>query len=142
MSEDLGVIAALDVGEVRIGIAMNPPGVSIEQPFMTIDNDAKVNETIASLIRDNNVTKLVVGNPRNMQGNDTKQTRYVEGFVENLKSNINVPVFMQDEALTSVKAEEELKDRKTAYEKGDIDSLAATYILQDYIEENVRVQHA
>ena len=142
MSEDLGVIAALDVGEVRIGIAMNPPGVLIAQPFMTIDNDAKVNETIASLIRDNNVTKLVVGNPRNMQGNDTKQTRYVEGFVENLKSNIDVPVFMQDEALTSVKAEEELKDRKTAYEKGDIDSLAATYILQDYIEENVRVQHA
>ena len=142
MTETIGVIAALVVGEVRIGIAMNPPGVSIAQPLMTIDNDAQVNETIASLIRDNNVTKLVVGNPRNMQGNDTKQTRYVEGFVENLKSNIDVPVFMQDEALTSVKAEEELKDRKTAYEKGDIDSLAATYILQDYIEENVRVQHA
>jgi putative Holliday junction resolvase len=142
MTETIGVIAALDVGEVRIGIAMNPPGVSIAQPFMTIDNDAKVNETIASLIRDHNVTQLVVGNPRNMQGNDTDQTRYVEGFVEKLKSNINVPVFMQDEALTSVKAEEELKDRKSSYEKGDIDSLAATYILQDYIEENVRVQHA
>ncbi len=142
MTEDLGVIAALDVGEARIGVAMNPPGVSIAQPFTTIDNDSKVNETIASLIRDHNVTKLVVGNPRNMQGNDTKQTRYVEDFVEKLKSNINVPVFMQDEALTSVKAEEELKDRKSPYEKGDIDSLAATYILQDYIEENVRVQHA
>ena len=142
MSEDLGVIAALDVGEARIGVAMNPPGVSIAQPFTTIDNDSMVNETIASLIRDHNVTKLVVGNPRNMQGNDTKQTRYVEDFVEKLKSNINVPVFMQDEALTSVKAEEELKDRKSPYEKGDIDSLAATYILQDYIEENVRVQHA
>jgi len=142
MTETIGVIAALDVGEVRIGIAMNPPGVSIAQPLMTIDNDAKVIETIASLISDHNVSTLVVGNPRNMQGNDTKQTRYVEGFVEKLKSNIDVPVFMQDEALTSVKAEEELKDRKTAYEKGDIDSLAATYILQDYIEENVRVQHA
>ena len=142
MTEDLGVIAALDVGEARIGVAMNPPGVSIAQPFTTIDNDSMVNETIASLIRDHNVTKLVVGNPRNMQGNDTKQTRYVEDFVEKLKSNINVPVFMQDEALTSVKAEEELKDRKSPYEKGDIDSLAATYILQDYIEENVRVQHA
>jgi putative holliday junction resolvase len=142
MSEDLGVIAALDVGEVRIGIAMNPPGVSIAQPLMTIGNDAKVIETIASLIRDNNVTQLVVGNPRNMQGNDTKQTRYVEGFVEKLKSNIDIPIHMQDEALTSVKAEEELKDRKSSYEKGDIDSLAATYILQDYIEENVRVQHA
>ena len=142
MSEDLGVIAALDVGEVRIGIAMNPPGVSIAQPLMTIDNDAKVIETIASLIRDNNVTQLVVGNPRNMQGNDTKQTRYVEGFVVKLKSNIDIPIHMQDEALTSVKAEEELKDRKSPYEKGDIDSLAATYILQDYIEENVRVHHA
>lgn len=142
MSEDLGVIAALDVGEVRIGIAMNPPGVSIAQPLVTIDNDSKVNETIASLIRDHNVTKLIVGNPRNMQGDDTKQTRYVKGFVEKLKSNIDIPVFMQDEALTSVKAEEELKDRKTAYQKGDIDSLAATYILQDYIEENHRVQHA
>ena len=142
MTESVGVIAALDVGEVRIGIAMNPPGVSIAQPLMTIDNDAKVIETIASLISDHNVTTLVVGNPRNMQGNDTEQTRYVDGFVEKLKSNIDVPVFMQDEALTSVKAEEELKDRKSSYEKGDIDSLAATYILQDYIEENFRVQHA
>ncbi len=142
MTESVGVIAALDVGEVRIGIAMNPPGVSIAQPLMTIDNDAKVIETIASLISDHNVTTLVVGNPRNMQGNDTEQTRYVDGFVEKLKSNIDVPVFMQDEALTSVKAEEELKGRKSPYEKGDIDSLAATYILQDYIEENFRVQHA
>ena len=142
MSDVIGVIAALDVGEVRIGIAMNPPGVSIAQPFTTINNDPKVNETIKSLIRDHNVAQLVVGRPRNMKGNDTEQTRYVEGFVEKLKSNIDIPVHMQDEALTSVKAEEELKDRKSPYEKGDIDSLAATYILQDYIEENVRVHHA
>ena len=142
MSDVIGVIAALDVGEVRIGIAMNPPGVSIAQPFKTINNDPKVNETIKSLIRDHNVAQLVVGRPRNMKGNDTEQTRYVEGFVEKLKSNIDIPVHMQDEALTSVKAEEELKDRKSPYEKGDIDSLAATYILQDYIEENVRVHHA
>ena len=121
---------------------MNPPGVSIAQPFTTINNDPKVNETIKSLIRDHNVTQLVVGRPRNMKGSDTEQTRYVEGFVEKLKSNIDIPVHMQDEALTSVKAEKELKDRKSPYEKGDIDSLAATYILQDYIEENVRVHHA
>jgi putative Holliday junction resolvase len=142
MTDPMDVFAALDIGEARIGVAITPPGVKIPQPLKTINNDEHVMETIQELIRTHSVTQLVIGNPRNLQGQDTDQTRYVATFVNKLKSVITVPVHMQDEALTSVKAEDELKERKMSYQKEDIDSLAATYILSDYIEEHHRVTHA
>ena len=142
MTQAQDVLAALDIGEARIGVAITPPGVSIARPLTTIVNDDKILESIAALIADEHVTELIIGNPRNLRGEDTNQTRYVAGFVEKLQSSIEITVHMQDEALTSVKAEEELKERKTPYEKGDIDALAATFILQDYIEEHGKVQHA
>ena len=142
MTEQQDVIAALDVGEVRIGVAITPPGVKIPQPLKTLENNENILDTIQDLIAANAITQLVIGNPRNLQGQDTDQTRYVAAFVERLKPVVNIPIHMQDEALTSVKAEEELKDRKLPYEKGDIDALAATYILSDYIEEHHGVVHA
>ena len=142
MTEQQDVIAALDVGEVRIGVAITPPGVKIPQPLKTLENNESILDTIQDLIAANAITQLVIGNPRNLQGQDTDQTRYVAAFVERLKPVVNIPIHMQDEALTSVKAEEELKDRKLPYEKGDIDALAATYILSDYIEEHHGAVHA
>ncbi|MCX6728115.1 MAG: Holliday junction resolvase RuvX, partial [Candidatus Saccharibacteria bacterium] len=62
--------------------------------------------------------------------------------VAKLEKVIIVPTHLQDEALTSVKAEEELKSRGMPFEKGDIDALAATYILQDFLDELPEESHA
>ena len=142
MHKNTHVIMALDVGAARIGVAITPPGVMIAQPFKTLMHDIHITETIRELITSHNVTDLVVGNPRNLQGKDTDQTRYVHSFVDGLRAIIKIPIHLQDEALTSVKAEDELKERQMPYEKADVDALAATYILNDYIEENYRVAHA
>jgi len=142
MHKNTNVIMALDVGEARIGVAITPPGVMIAQPHKTLMHDAHITKTIQELIASYKVTDLVVGNPRNLQGKDTDQTRYVQSFVDGLRSKIDIPIHMQDEALTSVKAEDELKERHIPYEKSDIDALAASYILNDYIEEKHRVAHA
>lgn len=124
---------ALDVGEVRIGIAANPAGVSMAQPRGFITNNDKVVESIQKFIESENAEVLVVGLPRGMQGQETDQTLYVRDFVEALKAQISLPIVLQDEALTSVKAEQELDARGKSYERGDIDSLAASYILDDYL---------
>ena len=76
----------------------------------------------------------MVGYPRNQSGEPTQQTAYVEQFVEALQP-VDATIKYQDESLTSIKAEDILKKRKKPYEKGDIDALAASLILQDYLEE-------
>lgn len=78
---------------------------------------------------------LVVGYPRNQQGEATAQTRFVEDFVEQLGS-LDVEIVFQDESLTSVKAEEYLRRQKKPFEKGEVDALAASFILQDYLEQH------
>ena len=50
-----------------------------------------------------------------------------------LKAQVKIPIELQDEALTSVLAEKELASRRSSYKKADIDALAATYILEDYL---------
>lgn len=128
------VYVALDIGEVRIGVASNPSGVHIAQPRGVIANDQNVVVSIKKLISDEHAVALIVGLPRGLQGQDTEQTKYVRDFVHKLQDSISVPIQWQDEAMTSVHAEEELSSRGKPFEKSDIDALAATYILQDYLQ--------
>ncbi|MDQ5886307.1 MAG: putative pre6S rRNA nuclease [Patescibacteria group bacterium] len=124
---------ALDIGEVRIGVAANPAGLSIAQPRGYIANDDKVRKVIQSYIDKEKAEVLVVGLPRGMQGQETDQTKYVRNFIQELQTFVTIPIVLQDEALTSVKAEQELDARGKTYERGDIDALAASYILDDYL---------
>jgi putative Holliday junction resolvase len=78
---------------------------------------------------------LVVGYPRNQQGEATAQTQKVVEYAERL-ANLKVPIVYQDESLTSVLAEDYLKSLHKPYSRGDIDAHAAAIILGDYLEAN------
>lgn len=125
---------ALDVGEKRIGVALGDDTVKIAVAYDTIDVDGNEYDRIKSLLVDESIDVLVVGYPRNQSGEPTKQTAYVESFVEKLDTN-GTPVEFQDESVTSVQAESILKRQKRPYVRGDIDALAASLILQDYMEQ-------
>lgn len=131
-------LLALDIGEKRIGLAIADRAVSIARPLVTLENSDTVFDDIKKVVLENNVTLVVAGYPRGLEGQTTKQTKFVEDFVGRLEEVIDHEVVLQDEALTSVKAEKELASRKKPYAKGDVDSLAATYILDDYISANIR----
>jgi putative Holliday junction resolvase len=81
----------------------------------------------------------VVGHPRDMNGQSTEQTLRIETFTNKLKSRFSLPIDLQDEALTSKQAEAELIARKKPYTKSDVDALAATYILSDWLSEHERI---
>jgi len=123
------------VGEKRIGVAVADDSVRIAIPFTTIETDGNEIATIARLIIEQKAEILVVGYPRNQQGEATAQTQYVENFAEQLTELAPKLVF-QDESLTSVIAEQRLIAQKKPYTKGDIDANAASIILQDYLEAN------
>lgn len=126
-------LLCLDVGERRIGVAVGDAGVRIAIPLKTIEVDGNEFQAILQTYLEEKAALIVVGYPRNQQGETTQQTEYVEQFVEPLREHVKI-VF-QDESLTSVQAEKRLIARKAPYTKGDIDAEAAAIILQDYMEE-------
>lgn len=126
-------VIALDYGERRVGVAVASTIARIASPLTTLDNNADLVANIKQLVESENAGTLVVGYPRAMDGQTTSQTEAVVKFIEKLKG-LGVPIETQDESLTSVRAEAELNARKKDYIKADIDSLAATYILEDYLE--------
>jgi putative Holliday junction resolvase len=137
MSSEMGTIAALDVGEVRIGVATAHSIARIATPLTTLHNDDTILRQLQELCRKERITRIVVGLPRGLNGQSTAQTARVEAFAKRLEQSLVVPISWQDEALTSVQATSELEHRGRSYSKGDIDALAATYILEDYLRENV-----
>lgn len=128
-------ILALDVGERRIGVAWADGVLRIPFPLVTLPADKAPIIKIKELYDDQRAGLIVVGLPRNQQGEETAQSAYARKFAATLEAE-GLPLVFQDESLTSVLAEDELKKRGKPYRKEDIDSLAATLILQDYLNEN------
>lgn len=126
-------LVCLDVGEKRIGVAVADTAVRIAVAFDTIEVDGDELKKIAEIVIRENAKTIVVGYPRNQQGETTAQTQYVEAFAEQLV-DIAEEIVFQDESLTSVIAENRLKQMKKPYAKGDIDAQAAAIILEDYME--------
>lgn len=126
-------LIGLDVGEKRIGVSVADAGIRIAVPLITIEVDGSEIQQIAEIVLKEQAGTIVVGYPRNQQGEPTAQTKYVESFAERLQ-DIDAKVMFQDESLTSVLAEQQLISHKRPYSKGDIDAQAAAIILQDYVE--------
>ena|ERR1035437_10564175 len=137
MSIQVNTILALDVGGQRVGVAIASGEVKFAHPLTTLDKPETVIDDIKELISQHDVGTIVIGLPRGLNGQETDQTATVRAFVEKLKTDMTIPFVFQDEALTSIKAEDELNKRGKVYSRGDIDALAATYILEDYIVENI-----
>ncbi len=126
-------IIALDVGEKRIGVAQADPSIGIAVPYDVVDVDGHEVESILSIVTTAGASTIVVGYPRNQSGEPTAQTAFVEAFAAKLQ-DIDAEIVYQDESLTSVLAEQQLSTRKKAYAKADIDMVAASLILDDYLE--------
>src|SRR5690606_21043091 len=88
---------------------------------------------IEDMIIKEDIRTLVIGLPRDMKGSETAQTTKVREFASELTGRLNIPVVLQDEAVTSVDAEARLKARGKPYDKADIDAEAAAIILQDFL---------
>lgn len=126
-------ILALDIGESRIGVAMADSVARLPKPLATLKNSRDIMHDIRELAAKNQAGVLVVGLPRGLDGQDTAQTVFCRQFADRLRRELSVAVHLQDEAVTSAQAKQELESRRKPYAKGDIDALAATYILEDFL---------
>jgi len=127
-------VLALDVGGARIGVAIANLEARLPQPFRTLQHNEQIWDNIKAICEEQNVIAVVVGLPRNLNGDETAQTTDTRNFTDVLKTHITMPIYLQDEAGTSKQAEAELLTRGKKFDKGMVDALAATYILEDFLK--------
>lgn len=128
-------ILGIDYGEKRIGLALSDPLLMIASPYKTLPNNSDLLTDLKSIMDSENIKYVVVGWPKGMKGQITKQTEYVQAFVDLLKGE-GIIVELVDERLTSVSAEKALRDQgiKTGHHKGLVDQTAAALILQQFLD--------
>lgn len=110
--------------------------VPIARPLTTLENPEQFLDDISALVRQEKAAAIVIGLPRGLDGQETAQTSVVRKFGRELEGCLTIPLYWTDEAVTSSQAEAELRGRNKPFTKGDVDALAATYILDDFIREN------
>ncbi len=131
----------LDIGEVRIGVALTDPLKISAQPFCTLDRKDKskcIFATLEQMISENDVEIVVAGLPIGMDGTETEQTQKIRDFTTTLieKTSLKTTnLVLQDERLTSIEAERILVDKKLKNKdrRAAIDRMAASIILQAYL---------
>ncbi|MGO8879671.1 MAG: Holliday junction resolvase RuvX [Desulfomonilaceae bacterium] len=129
---------ALDMGSKRIGVAISDQSGIIAQALETIasTNPERDLRRVLEIVRDYDVTEIVIGVPYNMDGSEGHQVEKVRKFKDLISGNVTVPVYEWDERLTTVAAERALleADMSRAKRRKVIDKVAAALILQGHLD--------
>ena len=129
-------LLGLDIGEVRIGVAISDELGSIASPLAMIPRRADVVAELKKLIVKYMPSRLVVGLPVGLSGREGPQAQATREFAEELASALALPVEYYDERMSSSIAEQTLISQGTRREKRkqQIDAMAAAVILQGYLD--------
>ena len=131
-------LIGLDLGSKRIGVSICDEKQLIATPFKTINRN-NLNELISELkaiIHENNIKGIIIGNPLNMDGSSGSSAQSVKDTSQNIEKNINIPICLWDERLSTVGAfnlSSQLDINVSKREK-KIDENAAAFILQGAID--------
>ncbi len=134
----LSRVLGLDYGERRIGLALSDPLGIIARPLAIIDRKETKDyiSRISEIISEKKITSIVVGLPLTLKGHNSKQTEIVLAFIDQLQSELQIPILSIDERLSSMAAKKSLQIQsvKTGHEKGRVDETAAAIFLQEYLD--------
>lgn len=131
-------ILAIDYGARHIGLALSDDEQKFAFPYntLTVNNkqpaiNNKIIEDIKSICKIENVERIVVGMPINLSGEKTKTTEMVFNFVKELENELNMPIEVEDERLTTVQASRlENKNSRNEHE------LSAQILLQSWLDKS------
>lgn len=136
----MAVLLGLDVGDVRIGVALSDELGVTAHPLCTLTRkNRKVDLiAIADLVSIHKVERVIIGLPISLDGSIGTQAEKVQKFAQRLEHVINVPIEFQDERFTTAEAEDILQalNKDTQEQKELIDEVAAVIILTDYLNQD------
>lgn len=133
-----GRVLGLDLGDVRIGIAVSDPDRRVAVPLGTVHVGRPPGEllAIATLVAEHQITLVVLGLPLSMSGERGPRASLAAEFSEALRAVLTVPVELQDERLSTVEAERSLREAgvKGRDRRAVVDAAAARVILQAWLD--------
>jgi len=123
-------ILGIDYGEKYVGLAIADSDLKIAMPDQIIENKdrAFLFSKLKQIIKEQEINKIVVGQPVGLKGEDTLQTKIINQFIDNLKKEVKISVISFDERLTTKMADKLLEGRSPNH------AVAAQIILQDYLD--------
>ena len=130
---------AFDIGDKRIGVAVSDPFNEYAMPCETywrtrnFENDV---QAVLNIAKEKGVGVIVCGLPFNFDGTESIQTEKTQCFIEALKEKSDLPIEIEDERFTTMQARETqiMGGVKRGDRKKTIDSIAASYILESYLQ--------
>lgn len=136
----MGRILGIDYGRKRSGIAVTDPLKIIANGLTTVPSHTLI-EFIQGYVAKESVEKIVVGLPKQLNGNPSESMKYITPFLNRLKKVIpDIPVEMYDERFTSTIAHKAMIDggmkKSDRRNKEFVDTIAASIILNDYLQSN------
>lgn len=134
----MGRILGIDYGRKRTGVAVTDPLKIIANGLETVPTHTLM-QYIKDYVAKEDVEMIVIGLPRQLNGEPSESMRYITPFVNRLKKELpQMPVTMYDERFTSTIAHRAMIDggmkKSDRRDKGRVDAIAATIILTDYLQ--------
>ena len=128
---------AIDYGTRRTGLAICDPNETIVSPLTVLQSEQTLSEKIGQIVKDESVEAIVLGLPLNMDGSEGPQIQLVLKFADQLQARLTIPVYLQDERLSSFGAEEKLAPANLSRgeKKKRLDAVAAAEILEAFLEQ-------
>ncbi len=133
-------ILGLDLGSKTLGIAVSDETMTIATGIGTLrfeeNKPEQILEELRKIIKYYNVNQMVIGLPKNMNNTYGKAVLRTKSFIKILEDNFHIPIFEQDERLSSVSANKILISANLSRRKRKkkVDTIAATIILQNYLD--------
>ena len=129
----------IDVGAVRVGVALSDPDGVLATPLATVARDVQHGTdlaTIAGMAAEHDVVGVVVGLPRTLAGREGPAAEAAREFGVALAGRVAVPVEFADERLTTVVATRQMREsgRKGRRQRAVVDQVAAVAILQGWLD--------
>lgn len=121
-------VLGIDYGSKRVGIAISDESLTLARE-LTILSPKEFWEQIESLVKREEISRIIIGLPLNMSGGQTESTRRAQEFADKLEDQLHIPIEYMDERLSSVMAGNLPGGKK------NVDSLAAQIILQNYLDK-------
>ncbi len=135
----MGRILALDYGKKRTGIAVTDPLKIIANGLTTVDTQ-KLFDFLKDYVAKEDVEKILIGEPYNLDGTETDSTAAVKHTIRRLKNTFpGIPIVTIDESFTSKMASKAMVEmgmkKKDRQKKGTIDEVAATMMLMEHLNK-------
>lgn len=134
-------IMGLDYGSVTVGVAISDSMLLTAQPVEVIKrkSENKLRQTLARiqvLAEENDVGRIVLGYPKNMNNSEGERVERTKEFMEKLKARTGLEVVLWDERLSTASAMDVLKEGgvRSEHRKTYVDKIAASLILQGYLD--------